>query len=237
MRSEIIVILAIAAAVTVAWFTRRFWIKQKVKPIWGRVMAIRNRTSSPLGVQIWIEDGAECSLEARRAIERGLARTFAKSGCLGYPRTLTYGDAIVAIVKGEPDSQGNPAYRIPAGPYAGTIYDKGGYILVAGEVISVGDQIGNIIVIPEHRTNMAHLETVTEHEWEHVEYAWHDAERFEATKFHGVGEGHPIMPECPGTEYFASSAFDTLCCVNDAVTPVDRMIAEDGEVVMPKTFL
>ena len=97
-------------------------------------------------------------------------------------------------IKGEPDSDGNPCYRLPVGEYKDTEFDKGGYILVAGQVISVG-QDANIIALPEHRDRFAHLELVAGYEAEHVELAWFDGDEYERTKYHGSGVGHPIIPE------------------------------------------
>ena len=184
------VVIAILAAIALAvWLLRR----RKVETIETRVYRLRDAFKTPSGVTIRHEKGVEVSVDAQRAIENGLRYTqrkvFAK-----YGRCLSPADYIVAIVKGEPDSDGNPCYRLPVGEYKGTEFDKGGYILVAGQVISVG-QDANIIALPEHRDRFDHLYLVAGYEAEHVELAWFDGDEYERTKYHGSGVGHPIIPE------------------------------------------
>lgn len=184
------VIIAVLAVIALAvWLLRR----RKVETIETRVYRLSDAFKTPSGVTIRCEKGVAVTADAQRAIENGLRYTqrkvFAK-----YGRCLSPSDYIVAVVKGEPDSDGNPCYRLPAGAYKNTEFDKGGYILVAGQVISIG-QDANIVVVPEHRDNFDHLELVVGYEAEHVELAWFDGDEYERTKYHGGGAGHPIIPE------------------------------------------
>lgn len=168
----------------------------RIKPVENQVWEIKLKSASPKGVQIWAQDGTTVTAEDMDAIERGFERTFIKSRCRGYNRQLNHSDYIVAILKGtDLDSEGNPAYRVPAGPYAGTIYDKGGYILVAGQMVFVGQPYGNVIALPDS-TNFDHMALAAEYEAEHVILAWNDGDEFERTKIH-IGNSHPIIPNCP----------------------------------------
>ena len=193
---QIVLIICIGFAALVAWLYLR---RKRIPSIEDRVFGITNKTTDISGMQVWLENGANVTGADLTAIELGFNRTFAKARCKGYERALSLSDYIVAIVKGEPDSDGNPCYRIPAGVYAGTIYDKGGYILVAGQMLTAGEPYGNIIVIPEHNGQfLDHLALVAEFEAEHVVLAYNDAYEFERTKVHGDGTGHPIIPNCSG---------------------------------------
>jgi len=182
----ILILIGIASAV---WFLR----KKKIETIETRVYRLNDAFTTPMGVKIRHEKGVQVSTDAQSAIERGIQHTqrkvFAK-----YGKSLTPSYYIVAIVKGEPDSSGMPSYRLPVNEYAGTVFDKGGYILVAGQVISVGVN-ANIAVFPEHRGNYDHLELVAGYETEHIELAWWDGDEYERTKYHGNGVSHPIIPE------------------------------------------
>lgn len=188
--AQILVTIGIVIAIIVAvWLLR----KRKVDTIETRVYRLGDAFTTLLGVRIRHEKGVEVSLDAQIAIENGIKHTQRKV-LAKYGQSLTPADYIVAVVKGEKDSEGKPAYRLPAGEYADTEFDKGGYILVAGQVISIG-QDANIVVVPEHRDNFDHLELVVGYEAEHVELAWFDGDEYERTKYHGGGAGHPIIPE------------------------------------------
>ena len=159
-----------------------------------------NLRIGPLGTRFWIEPGARLPVEVMGAMEQGLTNAFERAGCVGYQRQRSHADYNIAILRSlENDSQGYPAYRLPAGPYTGTEFDKGGYILVAGEMASVGEPYGNWIAIPEHTTlQLGHAETIADYEAEHILLAWNDGDEFERTKIHGQGTGHPAIPPCPG---------------------------------------
>lgn len=162
------------------------------------------RRIAPTGANIWVEDGAECPAPVMTAFEVGLANAFEKAACRGYTRAINHSDYNIAVLKSnEKDSQGFPAYRLPCQNYCGTVYDKGGYILAAGQMVFVGTPYGNWIAIPEHTVSqLEHAQTIAEYEAEHIILAWNDGEEFERTKTHGDGTGHPIIPACPGTPEF-----------------------------------
>lgn len=187
------IILACIAlvAVTVWLFLRR----KKTSDIWNRVFKIKTKMNR--GFTLWLEDGV--SEPDTDAITAGLHATFEKARCKGYTQALSLSDYIIAIVHSAPSSDGTPCYKIPAGVYTGSEYDKGGYILVAGQMLTVGEPYGNIIVIPDHKGQFTeHLSLVAEFEAEHVVLAYNDGEEFERTKVHGNGQGHPIIPDCDG---------------------------------------
>jgi len=213
----ILPILIIAGITLLVMWQKRLWFFSNKKDGSGfrggtieeRVLGITNRTRGARGTYFRIEDGANGSPKSLEAYERGMADCFRRAGCLGYTRQISHSDYIVAILKSiENDSQGMPAYRLPAGQYAGTEYDKGGYILVAGQLVFLGTPHGNVIAIPDHELEgqMEHGAAVAGYEVEHVLHGWNNAERFEETKTHGAGNGHPTIPECLGVKSVQRSA-------------------------------
>lgn len=197
-------ITIVGMAIAFAWL---IWYRNrgpKYVPTLRRVLEIaadpENMRTGKLGTRFWVEPGAALTEAVMDAMERGLTNTFRRAGCVGYGRQLNHAEHNIAILRSlENDSQGYPAYRLPAGPYTGTEFDKGGYILVAGETVAVGNPYGNWIAIPEHRpSQIGHAELIADFETEHVILAWNDGDEFERTKIHGQGTGHPIIPPCPG---------------------------------------
>lgn len=192
MTLAIIIVAAGIAAVIILFLIRRKWLGD----ISGRVFAITDRTILPSGLAVWVEDGASLNDAEIAAIENGLERCFEKARRAGYDRPLRLSDYIVAIVGDavrSPESQ-IWSYKLPAGDYAGSEWDLGGYILAAGQMIAVGEPYGNIIAVPEHKgTDLEQLAEVVMYEAEHIILAYCDGEKFEATKIHGSGQGHPLF--------------------------------------------
>jgi hypothetical protein len=170
--------------------------RRKVLSIEDRVFAITEKFRSPGGVEIWVEENAVCSPVEQAAIENGLLQCFEKARAQGYDRPLSLTDYRVAIIA---DSVRSPeaqiwSYKLPAGPYTGTEWDLGGYILAAGQMIAAGTPYGNIIAIPDHHgTDLEQLEQIVMYEAEHIILAYCDGDKFEATKIHGQGQGHPLF--------------------------------------------
>lgn len=188
----IILLVAGVVALTI-WLVIR---RRSIKSIETRVFSIKDKRTQASGLQIWVEQGAGISPAEIEAIERGLLRCFEKARVRGYDRPLHLDEYIVAIIA---DSERSPeaqiwSYKLPAGPYAGTEWDLGGYILAAGQMIAGGEPYGNIIAIPDHHgTDLDQLAEIAMYEAEHLIALHCDAELYEATKVHGQGQGHPIF--------------------------------------------
>lgn len=129
-----------------------------------------------------------------RAIDRGLTDLFAVARKNGYRRHLNYSDYTIFIARADrtKDSAGqySPDIAIGAAQYAGTIYDKGGYIYAAGMVISFNP---SAFVIAEHTKDFDRVANVVRFEGEHLVLYYNDRRRYEATKDHSKGGGHPIL--------------------------------------------
>ena len=129
-----------------------------------------------------------------KAIDKGLADLFAVARKNGYSGKLNYSDYTVYIARPDrvKDGAGNysPDIAVGAAQYAGTEYDKGGYIYAAGMVVS---QSKMAFVIANHTSNPARVSDVVRYEGEHLVLYHNDRRRYEATKDHSKGGGHPIL--------------------------------------------
>lgn len=138
--------------------------------------------------------GLPLTQDEQSAIEAGINKTLIKARCRGYSNNLSLNKFTVEIVDGELDSAGNPAIKQPCGAYCGTVYDKGGYILVAG--FHKVDVFGQKLVLPKPNGNLAYLELTSEFESEHQVLHENDKQTYESTRVHTAEHGHPIIPNC-----------------------------------------
>jgi len=129
-----------------------------------------------------------------KAIDQGLTDLFAVARKNGYSRMLNYSDYSIYIGNADrtTDYQGqySPDIQIPVAQYAGTVFDKGGYMYAAGMVISLDPCA---FVIAEHTKDLQRISNVVRYEGEHLVLYHNDRPRFEATKDHSHGGAHPIL--------------------------------------------
>lgn len=132
--------------------------------------------------------------EMLAAIDKGLTDLFAVARKNRYKKKLSYSDYVIFIAN--PDRQKNfdgnysPDIAIGAAQYAGTIYDKGGYIYVAGMVIGYNPCA---FLIGEHTKDFNRAADVVRYEGEHLVLFHNDRKRYSETADHSQGGGHPIL--------------------------------------------
>lgn len=128
------------------------------------------------------------------AIDKGLTDLFAVARKNGYGRRLNYSDYTVFIANADrqKDASGkySPDIAVGAAQYAGTEYDKGGYIYAAGMVIANNPMA---FVIAEHRSDLSRVSDIVRFEGEHLVLYHNDRRRYDATMDHSRGGGHPIL--------------------------------------------
>lgn len=134
------------------------------------------------------------STESLKAIDKGLIDLFAVARKNNYRNRLNFSDYTIYIGKADRvnDADGNysPAISIGSAQYAGTVFDKGGYIYVAGMVLS--NEPGAFLV-PEHTKNFNGLSDYVRYEGEHLILYHNDRRRYSATADHSKGGSHPIL--------------------------------------------
>lgn len=129
-----------------------------------------------------------------KAVDKGLTDLFAIARKNGYSRKLNYSDYSIYIAKPDrlknADGQYSPDIAVNAGQYAGSIYDKGGYIYAAGMVIYNNPCA---FLIGEHSKNLERVSEIVRYEGEHLVIYHNDRQRYNATADHSRGGGHPIL--------------------------------------------
>jgi hypothetical protein len=147
---------------------------------------------TPKGVNIY--SVSKPSAAMLTAIDQGFTDLFAIARRHGYGKRLNYQDYSVFIAK--PDrtknaaGQYSPDIAIAAAQYAGTEYDKGGYIYAAGIVVALNPCT---FLIAEHARDLNRVSEVVRYEGEHLVLYHNDRRKYQETADHSRGGGHPIL--------------------------------------------
>ncbi len=134
------------------------------------------------------------SAQMIEAIDKGLSDLFAVARKNNYTQRLNYSDYTIFIAN--PDrlkdinNQYSPDIAVGAAQYAGSIYDKGGYIYAAGMVLAYNPCA---FIIGEHTRNFERVSEVARYEGEHLILYHNDRHLYNRTADHSKGSGHPIL--------------------------------------------
>ncbi len=149
-------------------------------------------TKTPRGVRVFARSSPRP--EVLQAIDNGFTELFQIARRHGYTRRLNYTDYTVFIGRADrlKDSQGNysPDVAVPAGQYAGSGYDQGGFIYAAGMVLTFNP---SAFLIAEHDRQFQRISTVVRYEGEHLVLYYNDRALFNKTADHSKGGFHPIL--------------------------------------------
>ena len=128
------------------------------------------------------------------AIDKGLKDLFAISKKYKFRNRTKHKDYVVFIAKPDrlTDSDGNyiPNFSIPVRQYAGTDYDKGGFMYAAGIVLGYDPCA---FIIAENEKKLEQVSEVVRFEGEHLVLFHNDRKRYDETADHSRGGGHPIL--------------------------------------------
>jgi hypothetical protein len=134
------------------------------------------------------------SVEMLRAIDDGFTELFTIARRHGYSARLNHSDYTVYIARPDRTSDSRGAYSpdvaVASGQYAGSVYDQGGYIYVAGMVLELNHCI---FVIAEHDHDMRRVSDIVRYEGEHLVLYHNDRALYQRTADHSRGGGHPIL--------------------------------------------
>ncbi len=132
--------------------------------------------------------------EMLRAIDDGFTELFAIARRHGYNAHLSYSDYTVFIARPDRvrDSRGaySPDVAVGSGQYAGSVYDQGGFIYVAGMVLELNR---GVFILAEHERDMRRVSDVVRYEGEHLVLYHNDPALYRRTADHSRGGGHPIL--------------------------------------------
>ncbi len=152
----------------------------------------RYSTKSPKGVNVFSVNKPTAKMLT--SIDKGFADLIKVAVKNGYYKRTDYSDYTVFIAKPDrnKDSKGNysPDIAVNAAQYAGSKYDKGGYVYAAGMVVAFNPCA---FVIAEHTQNFQRVSDVVRYESEHLVLYHNDRKRFKQTADHSKGGGHPIL--------------------------------------------
>jgi hypothetical protein len=162
----------------------------KAQGITGDRFAYSLRT--PRGAAVY--SAVPVSRQMLAAIDRGLTDLFAAARRNGYSRHLAHAHYTIFIGNADriTDSSGrySPDIAVGAAQYAGTVYDRGGYIYAAGLVMGNNPAA---FVIAHHDRNLDRVSDVVRYEGEHIVLFHNDRKRYQVTADHSQGGGHPIL--------------------------------------------
>lgn len=149
-------------------------------------------TRTPRGVRVYARTAPSANM--LRAIDDGFGELFTVARRHGYRTRLDYSAYTVFIARPDRlrDSGGgySPDIAVPAGQYAGSGYDQGGYVYAAGMVLAFNP---SAFIIAEHDKNLSRVASVVRYEGEHLVLYYNDRRLYEQTADHSRGGGHPIL--------------------------------------------
>lgn len=149
-------------------------------------------TKTPKGAKIFSANKANYAMLT--AIDKGLSDLFALARKNGYSKRLNYSDYTIFIGKADRTKDINKNYSpdiaVNAGQYAGSVYDKGGFIYAAGMILAYNPLA---FVIAEHEKDFQRVSDVVRFEGEHLVLYHNDRRLYNETADHSRGGGHPIL--------------------------------------------
>ncbi|HEX8136743.1 MAG TPA: hypothetical protein VF544_04050 [Pyrinomonadaceae bacterium] len=149
-------------------------------------------TRTPRGVNIYAVNAPNPAM--LRAVDDGLAELFAIASRHGYRARLNFSDYTVFIARPDRTTNSSGAYSpdvaVGSGQYAGSVYDQGGFIYVAGMVLELNR---GVFIIAEHERDMRRVADVVRYEGEHLVLYHNDPALYRRTADHSRGGGHPIL--------------------------------------------
>lgn len=152
----------------------------------------KNYSETPNGARVYSVDQPTSRMLS--AIDKGLTELFAVARKNKYFNRLNYSDYTIFIAQADrtKDSGGNysPDIAVSAAQYAGSVYDKGGYIYAAGIVIAKNPCA---FVIADHTKNLQRVTDIVRFEGEHLILYHNDRRLYNQTADHSQGGGHPIL--------------------------------------------
>jgi hypothetical protein len=162
----------------------------QAEQISGDTFTVQKKTSKGVKVYSTKKPGKEFL----KAVDKGLTELFAVARKNGYSAKLNYSEYTIFIANPDrqTDAEGNysPGFAIPVRQYAGSIYDKGGYMYVAGMVISNSPCA---FLITDYTKELNRVSEVVHYEGEHLVLFHNDRNRYNNTADHSKGGGHPIL--------------------------------------------
>lgn len=149
-------------------------------------------TETPKGARVYAVN--QPTLKMLNAIDKGFDDLFAIAKNKNYYKRLNYSDYTIFIARADRTQNSAKSYSpdiaIGSAQYAGTVYDQGGFIYVAGMVLAFNPCA---FIFAEHTKDFARVSDVVRYEGEHLVLYHNDRKFYEKTADHSQGGGHPIL--------------------------------------------
>jgi hypothetical protein len=162
----------------------------RARQITGDTFPISART--PRGARVFARVAPQPAVLS--ALDNGLTELFNIASRHGYTARLDYSSYTIFIARADrtKDSTGaySPDIAVPAGQYAGSYYDQGGFVYAAGMVMAFNPCA---FIIAEHERDLQRISNVVRYEGEHLILYHNDRALYEQTADHSRGGGHPIL--------------------------------------------
>lgn len=185
-----IITLIFAAAFSATAIGQNRAVMNRAQSITGDRFTQTART--PQGANVYAVNRPSAQMLA--AIDKGLTDLFAVARKNGYRNRLVYSQYNIYIANADrtidSNKQYSPDIAVGAAQYAGSEFDQGGYIYAAGLVLAYSPMA---FIIAEHTKDFDRVSNVVRYEGEHLVLYHNDRRRYEATKDHSTGGGHPIL--------------------------------------------
>lgn len=214
MSTEIIVVAVILIALGIAVGVWYFWRERVDRSHdWrsgtdsrvGALLRGTHQLTTPGGIPLYFEPNQDVASFPKDAPDAGWEAVLARAACEYPVNASNHKPKVCVLGDGQLDSQGDPCFKVYINmhsPYYNSEWDQRAgqghnvdhYVLAAGQITRIGEPFGDVIAIPFHnREQASHCQTICDFEWEHALLAWYDGEKFERTKIHGGGQGHPLI--------------------------------------------
>lgn len=194
MRSRIafvnILFVGFVAAFSLPAFPQNRTVLAEAERISGDKFTVA--TFTPMGATVY--GVKRPSAKTLSAIDSGLTDLFAIARKNKYKKRLNYSDYTIYIANADrtknADGNYSPDIAVGAAQYAGSIYDKGGYIYASGMIVALNPCA---FLIAEHTKELERISNVVRYEGEHLVLYHNDRRRYLDTADHSKGGGHPIL--------------------------------------------
>ena len=139
------------------------------------------------------------------------ARGFSRWAAHGYRTALNFSDYTIFVGRPDRTRNGDGAYSpdiaLGAAQYAGSVYDKGGYVYAAGVVLSSNPPA---FAIADHDRDFRRVSDVARYEGEHIVLFNNDRRLYNQTRDHSRAGATPSCskPRARGGEAHVTARYD-----------------------------
>lgn len=200
MNQVILLIIIFAALGAVVWLALHFKKgKSQVPTIQNQIDKLKVKTTTPGGV--FVVSAKTPSTLMQTAIDLAFAEMREIAARLGFTNKIEPNNYTILVFPSVRDYNADgtycPSFQVyfqPGDPYDGSVYDQlpnqpGGWTYAAEQVLSPD----NCTFVIADCENAEYIRASTHNGLDHIYLFFNDRQRYEDTKSHANGGGHPIL--------------------------------------------